>query len=185
MRMQRQILFVQGAGEGTHDEWDNKLVASLRDELGQGYEIHYPRMPDEDAPSYGVWKTALEEIFATLDDGAILVGHSVGGTILLRVLTEQPPMLRPGAIFLIAAPFIGDGGWPADDLQFPADLGARVPQGVPVYFYHGLKDETAPPLHVELYARAIPQARIHRLPGRDHQLNDSLKEVAAAILALN
>ena len=24
-----QILFIQGGGAGTHDEWDNKLVASL------------------------------------------------------------------------------------------------------------------------------------------------------------
>jgi hypothetical protein len=26
----RQILFIQGGGAGTHDEWDNKLVESLR-----------------------------------------------------------------------------------------------------------------------------------------------------------
>lgn len=25
-----QVLFVQGGGEGTHDSWDDKLVASLR-----------------------------------------------------------------------------------------------------------------------------------------------------------
>ncbi len=50
--MKRQLLFIQGAGAGTHDEWDDKLVASLREHLGPGWDIRYPRMPDEDEPSY-------------------------------------------------------------------------------------------------------------------------------------
>ena len=45
-------------------------------------------------------------------------------------------------------------------------------------------DETAPPSHLEFYARAVPQARVHRLPDRDHQLNNDLREVAAAIRSL-
>ena len=184
MRVKRQLLFVQGGGKGTHDEWDNKLVACLRLALGQDYEIDYPRMPSEDDPSYALWKTALDRVFGTLRDGAILVGHSVGGTILVKVLAEQLSAREFGAIFLIAAPFVGDGGWSADDLQFPPDLGARLPKGVPIHFYHGLDDEVAPPLHIELYARAVPQARVHRLPGRDHQLNNDLREVAAAISSL-
>jgi predicted alpha/beta hydrolase family esterase len=184
MREKRQLLFVQGGGKGTHDEWDDKLVASLRVELGQDYEIHYPRMPSEDDPSYALWKTALEREFGTLRDGAILVGHSVGGTILVKVLAEPSSARGFGAIFLLAAPFVGNGGWSADDLEFPPDLGARLPKGVPIHFYHGLEDKVAPPSHIDLYERAVPQARIHRLPGRDHQLNNDLREVAAAILDL-
>jgi predicted alpha/beta hydrolase family esterase len=182
--LKRQLLFVQGGGKGVHDEWDHKLVESLRRELGQDYEIHYPRMPSEDDPSYAPWKSALERLFGTLEDGAILVGHSVGGTILVKALAEQSPARKFGAIFLIAAPFAGDGGWSADDLRLPPDLGARLPEGVPIHLYHGLEDEVAPPSHIELYARAVPQARVHRLRGRDHQLDNDLKEVAAAILSL-
>ncbi|MEU4336024.1 alpha/beta hydrolase [Micromonospora lupini] len=122
-----QILFVQGAGTGTHDEWDNRLCDSLRRELGDSYEVRYPRMPDE------------------------------------------------------AAPFVGAGGWPGDEFELPHDLGARLPRGVPVRVFHGLGDETAPPSHADLYAGVIPQARVYRLPGRDHQLNDDLGDVAAVI----
>ena len=55
----RQILFIQGGGAGAHDEWDDKLVESLRRELGDGYEVRYPRMPDEDDPSYARWSAAI------------------------------------------------------------------------------------------------------------------------------
>ena len=180
----RQLLFVQGGCKGTHDEWDSKLVDSLRRELGEEYEIHYPRMPGEDNPSYATWKAELERTFETLRDDAILVGHSLGATILLKVLSEQSPSRKFAAIFAIAAPFVGHGGWRADDLEFPSDLGASLPPDVPIHFYHGLEDETAPPSHLDLYASAVPRARVHRLPGRDHQLNDDLREVAAAILSL-
>jgi hypothetical protein len=34
---------------------------------------------------------------------------------------------------------------------------------------------------VRAHALAIPQAQVHQLPGRDHQLNNDLSEVAEAI----
>jgi pimeloyl-ACP methyl ester carboxylesterase len=118
---------------------------------------------------------------AGLADGAVVVGHSVGGTILIHALAEQPPQRQLAAIVLIAAPFVGAGGWPSDEFELPSDLGARLPQGARVHVFHGFQDETAPPSHAQLYARAIPQAQLHLLPGRDHQLNNDLSDVAKAI----
>ena len=181
MTRTRQILFIQGGGAGAHDEWDGKLVESLRRELGGGYEVRYPRMPDEGDPSYARWSAAIRREMADLTDGAVVAGHSVGGTIMIHAIAEQPPEQEFAAIVLIAAPFVGEGGWPGDEFELPGDLGARLPRGVPVHVFHGLDDETAPPSHADLYARAIPQAQVHRLPGRDHQLNNDLSEVARAI----
>jgi predicted alpha/beta hydrolase family esterase len=109
----RQILFIQGGGKDVHDSWDNKLVESLRRELGAGYEVRYPRMPNEDDPKYSAWKPAIEAEIAKLESGAIIVGHSLGATIMVNSLAESTPPIRLGAIVLIAAPFIGDGGWDA------------------------------------------------------------------------
>jgi predicted alpha/beta hydrolase family esterase len=182
--MSRQILFIQGGGEGVHDEWDNKLVASLAKELGPAYEIRYPRMPNEAHPAYGSWKSALEREISTLDDGAILVGHSVGGTILINALAESAPGKELAGIFLISTPFIGTGGWPSDEIEPPRDLGARLPKTTPIYLYHGGADETAPLAHLDLYTEIVPQARVRKLAGRDHQLNDDLSEVASDIREL-
>ena len=182
--MIRQLLFIQGGGALTHDDWDDKLVESLRNELGPLFEIRYPRMPNEEDPQYGAWKAVLEAEFRALSDDAILVGHSIGGTILINALAESRPERRFGAIFLIAAPFFGEGGWDADDLLSQADLGEKLPTGVPIHLYHGLADDTAPPSHADLYARAIPEAHVHLLPGRDHQLDNDLTEIAAMIKTL-
>jgi predicted alpha/beta hydrolase family esterase len=182
--VRRQVLFVQGAGEGAHDEWDSKLVASLQAELGADYEVRYPRMPNEDDPHYAAWRPAIEKELAALDDDAILVGHSIGGTMLVNVLAEQWTGSKLGALFLIAAPFVGDGGWPSDEFNSSEDLGLKLPKNAPVHIYHGLEDEEVPPAHADLYASAIPQAKVHRVTGRDHQFNNDLLEVAAEIKSL-
>jgi hypothetical protein len=176
-----QILFIQGGGAGAHDEWDSKLVESLKRELGGEYEVRYPRMPDEDDPSYARWSTAIRREMTALDDGAVVVGHSVGAAILVDVLAGPPPGKRLGAIVLIGAPFVGEGGWPSEEFELTSDLGAKLPPGMRVHVFHGLRDETAPPSHAGLYALAIPQAQVHQLPRRDHQLNNDLSEVAEAI----
>ena len=177
----RQILFIQGGGAGVHDEWDDKLVESLRRELGGGYEVRYPCMPGEGDPGYARWSAAIRREMADLDDGAVVAGHSAGAAILVNALAEQPPEKGVAAIVLIAAPFVGPGGWPSDEFDLTSDLGARLPPATRVHVFHGLQDETAPPSHAGLYALAIPQAQVHHLPGRDHQLNNDLGEVAEAI----
>lgn len=178
-KMVRQVLFVQGGGEGTHDEWDHKLVASLARELGAQYEIRYPRMPGEDDPHYEPWKIALGRELEKLGDGAILIGHSIGATILLNALADQRVPWTPAGVLLVAAPFVGEGGWPSEEMRPMGDIGSRLPAGVPIHLYYGSEDDTVPPEHIQLYMQAIPQAAIHRLAGRDHQLNNDLSEVAA------
>lgn len=181
----RQVLFVQGGGDGVHDQWDNHLVDSLRDQLGPAYEIRYPLMPNEADPKYAVWKLALEKELAALEHGAIVIGHSVGGTILIHVLAERTPPITLGAICLIAPPFIGTGGWTSEDIEPRSDFSDRLPRDVPIFFYHGRDDDTVPFAHVELYAHVVPRAHVRRLAGRDHQLNNRLSEIATDIRRLD
>ena len=182
--MKQRVLFIQGGGAGAHDEWDNKLVDSLERELGPGYDVRYPCMPNEADPSYGAWKDAIAEEIAGLGDGAILIGHSIGGTILINILAEAPPRLKLAGVFLVAAPFVGAGGWPSEDIGPMTDLGARLLPKTPIHLYYGGADDIVPLAHGDLYERAIQGAIVHRLHGRNHQINDDLTEVAADVRAL-
>lgn len=182
--MAGQILFVQGGGEGAHGDWDDKLVASLRHDLGDCVDVRYPQLPNEGDPHFQAWKRTLVSEIETLDAGAILVGHSIGAAILAHTLAEAPPVKRPGGLFLLVMPFIGAGGWPSDEITAKPDLGARLPPGMAIFLYHGDANETVDPGHLDLNATAIPQAEIRRLPGRDHQFGGDLSAVAADIKAL-
>ena len=138
-------------------------------------------MPNEGEPLYAAWKAELFKEFDELDDDAILVGHSVGGTFLLHAVAEQRPKRKWSAILLIAAPFLGEGGWSGDDTDPSTDLTEELRADVPVFFYHGAADDEVPPEHMALYGKAITHARTCVLAGRDHQLNNDLSKIARDI----
>lgn len=182
--MQKLVLFVQGAGEAAHDEWDIKLVRSLERELGRGYAIRYPRMPNEAEPEYGAWRAALNKELTQLEAGDLVVGHSVGAAMLLHVLAERARRVPLSAVLLIATPFIGEDGWRSEGINPLDDRDKRALAKLPLFLYHGTADEIVPCSHLTLYAKAIPGVRTRRLAGRDHQLNNDLSPLARDILGL-
>jgi len=98
--MTKQVLFIQGAGEGAYEE-DGKLVKSLQDGLGSEYNVRYPKMPEDEDQGYEDWKGQILKELAALDDGAILVGHSVGSSMLLKYLSEEKIENSVAGIFLL------------------------------------------------------------------------------------
>jgi len=114
----------------------------------------------------------------------ILVGHSIGAAILIDYMADGNLERRPDGIFLIAAPFIGDRGWPSDDLRPTKELASLLPDEAPRFLYHGRDDETVPFSHVGMLAKALPHATVRRFKGRNHQLNDNLSELAHDIRRL-
>lgn len=59
--MKKQVLFIQGAGEGAYEE-DEELVNSLRDRLGSEYNVRYPKMPEEENQGYEAWKADRKSV---------------------------------------------------------------------------------------------------------------------------
>jgi predicted alpha/beta hydrolase family esterase len=178
--MPRTVLFVQGAGRGVHEDWDATLVSSLDRALGPGFALRYPRMPGEEDPSYRRWSPVLRLELAGMRDGDVLVGHSAGGTVLVHTLAEHGLGFRPAALILIAAPFVGPGGWELEEMPERSEF--PLPEGMPVSLWHGAADAEVPVDHARLYARALPQAVLHLVEGGDHQLGEDLSAVAQDIL---
>jgi predicted alpha/beta hydrolase family esterase len=179
--MGKRVLFLQGGGEGAYKD-DAILAASLGRELGADYHVRYPAMPNEDEPDYTTWKQRITNELEAMGDGAILVGHSIGASVLIKLLTESEPKQSLAGIFLIAAPFWHDDEvWRWKEVELPKDVSTRLPDGVPLFLYHGRDDEIVPFSHVAMYAKAFPRAVVRRLDGRNHQLNDDLSAVAADI----
>ncbi len=174
--MTKQVLFIQGAGEGAYEE-DGKLVKSLQDGLGSEYNVRYPKMPEDEDQGYEDWKGQILKELAALDGGAILVGHSVGSSMLLKYLSEEKIENSIAGIFFIAAPYWGIGGWQMDEFKLDEDRASKLLQSTPIFFHHSHDDEIVPFTHLALHAEKFPQATIREFDGRGHQLNNDLSEV--------
>jgi predicted alpha/beta hydrolase family esterase len=67
-------------------------------------------MPDPQNPRYAGWKVALgQELSALEGRPSILVGHSLGGSVLLKYLSEEGCPQGTTGLFVAAAPFWGPG----------------------------------------------------------------------------
>lgn len=181
--MTKQVLFVHGGGDGAYAA-DVKLAEDLRRKLGPGYQLRFPQMPNEEEPDYQTWKRVILDKASDMGEGAILVGHSIGASVLIKMLTEPGPKPSIAGVFLAATPFWHDHEfWRWDEVALSADAGEHYPRDVPLFLYHG-EEDAVPVAHVEMYAKALPMAVVRRLPGRDHQLNEDMTEVARDIEAL-
>ncbi len=176
------VLFVHGAGEGAH-EADRELAASLRYALGSGYEVRSPRMPNEDSPEAETWRDRISEELAAMDGEVVLVGHSAGAFVLLEYLSEEEPKKPVAGLFLVAAPYLGTGGWELDGYALREDFAAKLPEGLPVFFYHGRDDEVVPFDHLALYEEKLPWATFRGLDNLGHQFDGDLSTVARDIEA--
>lgn len=182
--MRRQaILFIQGGGAGAYEE-DKKLADYLQNALGQNFKIIYPKMPHEDDPDYESWKVVFDEELEKIDGKVVLTGHSVGGFLLLKFLSEKKIDKDIAGLFFMATPFLGEGGWEYEGMSVNDNFASTLPNA-PIFFYHGTNDEIVPFHHLSLYAEKIPRATIRKIIGRGHQFNNDLSEVVEDIKSLN
>jgi predicted alpha/beta hydrolase family esterase len=176
------VLFIQGGGAGAHDE-DAALAASLRQELGAGYDVHFPRMPDEGEPAVGPWKRKISEELSRLKGPIVLVAHSVGGSILLRYLAEESVDGPIVGLFLLAVPSWDENRWNFDDLKLPVNLADRLASIPRIFLYHCRDDEGVPFAHLALHRGRLPTATIREVARGGHQFGNDLAEVARDIRA--
>jgi predicted alpha/beta hydrolase family esterase len=179
--VKKHVLFIHGAGEGAFEE-DGLLVASLQTALGPAYEVRYPKMPEEDSATYADWKAPIERELASLDDAVILVGHSVGGSVLIKYLSEQPLDKPISSVFLLATPYWGaDEFWKWDEACLGQDVATKLASIPRIFLYHSRDDDTVPFAHLALYAAKLPQATVREFDRRGHQFGNDLTEVAEDI----
>jgi predicted alpha/beta hydrolase family esterase len=167
--MVTHVVFIQGAGQGAY-EADKKLATSLQQALGAGYEMRYPAMPDESNAPYEQWKRRIVQELATMQGPVILVGHSVGGSVIL-----------------MATPFWGGDGWRYEgyeELELPQDVAVKFPRGPRLLLYHCRDDETVPFGHLALFAKVLPHAHVRELDKGGHQFNNDIAIVAQDIQSL-
>ena len=179
--MKKYVLFIHGAGEGAYEE-DRLLVASLQNALGAAYEVYYPRMLNEASPEYTDWKHQITAELAALNGEVTLVGHSVGGSVLIKYLSEERVEKPITALVLLATPYWGaDEFWEWDAARLPEDVATKLADIPRIFLYHSRDDEIVPFAHLALYTARLPEATLRVVDGRGHQFANDLVDVAEDI----
>ncbi len=180
--MMKQILFIHGGGDNGY-EADKPLIASLKKEIGSDYHMQYPELKsDKSLPDFGWGKQISKEIDGMKGD-FFLVGHSLGASMLLKYLTEETVNKNIKAIFLAATPFWSDNEDWKQGLKLKENFEEKLPNHIPIFFYHTKDDEEVPFSHLMQYKQKIQNAIFCEIKNGGHQFDNGLSEVAKDIMS--
>lgn len=181
--MEKHVIFFHGGASKKDYDADAKLVTSLQLKLGAGYSVHYPFLPEKGTPDLGRREQISHEISVSAE-GVILVGHSLGSSMLLVCLSETVSSKSIAGIFLTATPFWeGEEDW-VEPFKLRPDFAEKLDKKIPLFFYHCLDDDEISVSHFHKYKHHLPWASFREILTGGHQLGDDLSIVAADIKSI-
>lgn len=182
--MKKMILFIHSAGpQGSHDG-SGQLIMYLREALGPLFHLITPQMPDPLNPEYLKWKECLKEELEDLSDPVIVVGHSIGGSVLLKYFSEHTCNIPIVGLFSIGAPYWGfDEHWHREDFFMKRKDNILLSKISKIFLYHSYDEEIVPFAHMQQYKKICPHAITRGIEGNEHLFNNGLPQLVADIKA--
>ncbi|MEZ0482869.1 alpha/beta hydrolase [Planococcus sp. SSTMD024] len=178
----RQVLFIHSAGPQGEQEGSSGLLQYLREQLDAEFQVIAPKMPDPDDPHYRPWKHALQKEIASLDDGAIVVTHSLGGSVLFKFLSEEAPEKPFAKIITVAAPYWeSNSQWAVEEFLLEENFGCHMPPLPEIVLFHSAGDPIVPFSHSQKYSKKLSNATLRKLPGNDHLFPNGISELVSEI----
>lgn len=167
--------------DGTGKGWKTWLVEAL----GSDYGVTLPRMPNSMNARYTEWKTWFEKYIPLLEDGIILVGHSLGGSFLAKYLSEESFPKKIRATFLIAAPYDMDGDRHLVEFVPKDSLDLLSTQGGEIFLYQSRDDDVVSFGELEKYRLVLPNAHVRVFENKGHFNQETFPELVDDIKSLS
>lgn len=206
--MQRQVVIIHGGSaydsyadylkhlKGVKLDFKRLTAVGWKDsfarKLGRGFHVIQPKMPNPNNATYVEWEIWFKKVIPFIKNGAVLVGHSLGGIFLAKYLATHRFPKKIKATILIAAPFSGRG--PAcpvgrldeslRDFKLPASLKKLAAQGGRIFIYHSADDPVVPFADAQEYSKAFPDATLRLFRHKKHFNQPTFPELVADIRAL-
>lgn len=163
--------------------WKDNFVS----DLGDGFEVLKPDMPNFADAKYVEWKIWFEKTFPFISQDVILIGHSLGGIFLARYLNENifPKKIR--ALFLVAAPFFkaGKKGVNANaGFTIKSDLKKLEKQIPRIVIYHSSDDPIVNISHAKTYKKFLSSAKLVLFNDKGHFRQEHFPELINDIKGL-
>ena len=163
-------------------DWKNEL----QDQLGSGFDVYLPQMPNKQNAQYEEWKLWFEKYIQLLDDNTVFIGYSLGAIFLVKYLSENVLSKRIKATFLLGTPFDNEGmdKEPLNSFLRVGELKNFEKQAGKLFFYHSEDDFAVPFNHLSKYQKELPLAQFRSLKDRNHFLQAEVPELIIDIKKL-
>lgn len=150
---------------------------TLRERLGERYEIIAPDMPDKINAKYAEWKIWFEKFIPHLEPETMLIGHSLGGTFLVKYLSENIFPRKLVALFLVAPCFDDTQEYSLGDFRHASDLSRLRDRAGALFLYYSEDDPIVPFDNLAKFRRVFPRAVVRSFRDRRHFNQEEFPEL--------
>ncbi len=150
---------------------------NLQENLGEEYEVYLPKMPNSQNAVYEEWCIWFEKFLPLLNDGVILVGHSLGAVFLAKYFSENIVTKKIKATLLVAPPFGMDAGNILPQFSIITSLEKLKAQGGEVVIYHSKDDPVVNFSELKQYQDALPSLDVRVFEDRGHFNMEEFPEI--------
>lgn len=157
---------------------------TLREDLGEGFEVFTPQMPNKQNSRYEEWKIWFERHFEFLKDDVILLGWSLGGIFFAKYLSENEVPFKVKSLLLLAAPFSSPGLKDVDcgDFILDPELVATLHDKVAdITIVHSQDDFVVPYDHACIYKQLLPVSSLITYKDKNHFLVEEFPDLVTLI----
>lgn len=151
---------------------------NMEKDLGKGFEVVLPRMPNAYNAKYLEWKIWFEKMIPFFENKVVLIGHSLGGIFLVKYLSENKFPKKILAIFLVAAPYNDKNlDYSLADFKLKKDLSLLQNQSEKLFIYQSRDDAVVPFADFEKYKKALPDANFREFNNKEHFSQKNFPEI--------
>ncbi len=195
--MKQQVFVLHGGNAfATYDEYISYLrakevdleslekrdwKANLREKLGEDYDVYRLSMPNSKNAKYLEWAIWFEKYIPFMQDGVILVGHSLGAVFLAKYFSENMFPKKVKATFLVAAPYNQDEGRELPEFAITHPLKGLEDQGGVMSLYHSTDDPVVVFSEMEQYQKELKNATFRVFEDRMHFNMEEFPEIVEDI----
>lgn len=157
----------------------------LAEELGEGYYVDIPNMPNKDNAQYDEWKIWFERHLEPIEDSVILIGLSLGAQFLAKYLIENDFPYEIKSLFLLAGPcgyYDDPDGMDCATFGFEAEELKKLQDKTKnIVIMHSKDDFVVPYEHALKYKEALPESELITFEDKNHFLVEELPELLEKI----
>lgn len=198
--MKKQIIIIRGGETFANKEDFYKYLSTVeldpyeqkrnwRDwiiwALTETHDVLVPLMPAKQNSDYKAWKIWFERHLDFINDkNPVLIGSSLGGTFLLKYLSENNFPKNISQLHLVA-PVVVDDGLNIEKLntfEFDVKKINKIDKFCKeIHLWHSKDDETSPFKNSEIIKENLPNADFHVFKDRGHFRQPSFIEILEII----
>lgn len=163
---------------------EKRWSRNLEKTLGKDFTVLSPVMPCKFNAKYREWSIWFEKLFPYIKDNVVLIGHSLGGTFLVKYLSKNNFPKRILATYLVSPAYNEDSGHSLATFSLPGSLEKFKKQGGKIFIYHSRDDLIAPFVNFIKYTKVLPEAEKRIFKNRGHFLQEEFPELVKDIKSL-